>query len=63
MNAESEIFEFFTFYSIQMDKSGERRKKDFYQWPSELPANQCRPSRPGGQIGRHRLAVTSKSHR
>ena len=39
-----------------MDKSEERRKKDFYRWPSELPANQCQPSGPGGQIGWHRLA-------
>ena len=63
MHAETKISEFLIFCSIQMDKSGERRKKDFYRWPSELPANQCRPSGPGGQIGRHRLAGNSKSHR
>ena len=39
-----------------MGKSGERRKNDFYQWPSELPANQCWPSNPDGQMGRQRLA-------
>ena len=33
------------------------------RWPPELPANQCRPNGPAGQIGRHWLAGNSEGHR
>ena len=33
------------------------------RWPSDFPANQCQPSGPAGQIGRHWLAGNSEGHR
>ena len=41
------------------------RKRNFEipRWPSELPANQCRPVSPPRQTGRHKLAGNSEGHR
>ena len=39
------------------------KKFEFPRWPSEIPANQCQPIGPGGQIGRDCLAGISEGHR
>ena len=40
-----------------------KKKNEFPRWPSELPANLCRPICPHGQTGWHSLAGNSEGHR
>ena len=40
-----------------------KKKNEFPRWPSELPANLCRPNCTHGQTGWHSLAGNSEGHR
>ena len=48
---------------LQMLETIRKKKFEIPRWPSELPANQCRPVSPLRQIGRHYLAGNSEVHR